>query len=239
MLVALQNLQRNDSNPCGGDWFMKKMQILVVAWIMLGLSVAVAEALPQYQVLNYPGRTGGGGPFLINPLSGDPDFVTFCLETTEYVSLNGTYYGSIEPFAVYGGVSGTSNTVDPLSDNTKKLYDYVLDNIKTLTSTQLTAIQYAIWAYEGEISYSTINSMAQGFYNSAPSYLLDRNIQVLNLWTSNVSAPYGDDWSSRAQSMLIGSPAPVPEPSTLLLLGSGLSGLGVWQLYRRKPRRKV
>ena len=32
--------------------------------------------------------------------------------------------------------------------------------------------------------------------------------------------------------------APVPEPSTLMLLGSGLSGLGVWQVYRRKPKSK-
>ncbi len=136
---------------------MKKMRILFAVVILFGLSVTLAEALPQYQVLDYPGRTGLGGPFLINPLSGEPDFLTFCLETNEYISLT-VYYGSIEPYAVYGGVGGTTYlgwwttyTIDELSDNTKKLYDYALDNWNSLQSAPLTAIQYAIWAYEGEV----------------------------------------------------------------------------------------
>ena len=51
---------------------------------------------------------------------------------------------------------------------------------------------------------------------------------------------YGDFYFDKSVLTATGdSPtAPVPEPSTLMLLGSGLSGLGVWQVYRRKPKSK-
>jgi hypothetical protein len=216
-----------------------KIMYLVVACFLL-FSISIAEALPQYTVNQYPGNGTSGGPFIIDPVGGGANFNTFCVETNEYISYGGTYWGSIESDAIYGGAyvdtyggtpSGISTT-DPISDNTKKLYAYALDNWGSLNLAQLTAIQAAIWAYEAEIPLSSLSGDALTYYNAAPGYILDRNIMVLNLWNGNVSPPYDNssDYNLKAQSMLI----QVPEPGILILLGIAMSAIGMasWRIRK-------
>ena len=72
--------------------------------------------------------------------------------------------------------------------------------------------------------------------NLAPGYAIHFDIYTLKPtvpdgnYTVNHYAPFGYD----AQSL--NSPAPVPEPSTIMLLGSGLVGLGFWGRRKFKAR---
>lgn len=213
---------------------MRRAAILMSVVVMFSLSITGADALQTYTVNWYNGTNPSyGGPFTINPEVGE-NFLSFCLEDNEYISWPpSTYYGTIDAYALYGGVysdswGGTPGgplTKDILDDNTKKLYSYALDN--NLSLAQLQALQYAIWAYEGEINPSSLQGDAKTYYVNAPNYILDRNVMVLNLWTSDTT----QSWNTRAQSMLI--EVPVPEPGTLLFLGAGLLSLG-FVVRRRK-----
>jgi hypothetical protein len=213
---------------------MKLRITCLLTLLLLIISFSLAEAYPQYEVLNTPYRLSNGGPFLIDPLGPGADFYTFCLEKTEYLNLNGTYYGTVDPIVIYGG--GDINNSDPLNINTRKLYDYTLDNWAALiadpqAAQKLTDIQIAIWAYQGETGPPSPGS--NWYYDNAPSFTLDRSIMVLNLWTGDVQGdePFignADAFRKKAQSQLI----EVPEPGILILLGIGLSSVAF--LARRK-----
>src|SRR4030042_5327074 len=132
---------------------MKLKMMCFVAACFLVISFSLAEAYPLYEVLDTPYRLSNGGPFLIDPVGFGANFYSFCVEKTEYISLSGTYYGTIDPVVIYGG--GDVNHSDPLNINTKKLYDYALANWPAIIAgpqpaQKLTAIQEAIWAYQGE-----------------------------------------------------------------------------------------
>jgi hypothetical protein len=198
-----------------------------VAACFLMISFSLAESYPQYEVLTTPYRLSNGGPFLIDPVGPGADFYTFCLEKTEYINLSGTYYGTIDPIVIFGG--GDVNNFDPLQTNTKKLYNYALDNWAVLiadpqAAQKLTSIQEAIWASQGEIGAPSGN----WYYDNASSFSLNRNIMALNLWTGDVQGdePFvgnADAFRKKAQSQLIA----VPEPGILILLGIGLSSVGL------------
>lgn len=214
-----------------------KFKIMCLTALFLSIvSISTADPLPQYTLLDYPGRQGVGGPFVIDPVGPGANFNTFCVETNEYITLGGTYYGSIESYAVYGGADkGGINDTDPINIETKKLYDYALDHWGTLTIPELTAIQNAIWAYEGEVTVASLSALAKTYYDNAPGYILDRNIMALNLWTADVGGPpYNNSYAygHKAQTMLI----QVPEPGILALLGIALSAVGLAaRRYRLMP----
>lgn len=168
-----------------------------------------------------------GGEFIANLDSGS-SYRSFCLEANEALTVGEgvvyDYFINTEG-AVSGGVSG--GNPDPISSATASVFMKWLTGVIENTAENATAVQFAIWALEGEANPDNLDGTAESIYDEAvANFSTTDNAITDNAMFSKLRVlnPYldvdGERVHYQSQIILI----PLPTASGLAL--AGLAAIG-------------
>ena len=217
---------------------MKNALAVALLAAVVSMPMAAHAAPMQVKLISGGGTIGGGEfGFAIKPGDDLVDFLSFCMERGEQISVGSTYFVESATSARFGGVGGAVNGEDPLDPRTAYLYSAFVNGTLAGYDGSVTAqdaLQLAIWRIEEEIDAAydglgnaAARALADAFYQAAinAGWQDIGNVRVARLWL-NYDAATG--YSGVAQDVLR-----VPEPGSPLLVGVGLLGLATRSRRRR------
>ena len=221
-----------------------------------GLAVAAAFALSAFMptlsaaplasgdsITIAPGAYGttGGGEFAITYATGS--FVSFCLETNEFINYSTPYTVTLNSVAIKGGtgvlanaglgdVAGVVGSYDPLSNATAWLFSsYIAGSLSGQGANDASAnkAQTAIWFLENE-SLGSTNSWATDAITAVNAGWTNPTSGAARVYVLNLT----DGQGGLHQDQLY--VAAIPEPETYAML---LAGLGLMGFVARRRQRKL